>query len=210
MLTTVKFPTTRQELLEAGGAGLVHFPASFEEYWTLLKTAEYRADFYQNEIIAMSYETDLHSHIMFEFLFLLKNIFPNRVKYRVHNSNRPVYVKYRGEPGVFNPDGSVVSQPPVYFEYQPGMNAETTPIILFEVLSPSTRHYDFGTKLPCYKSIATLQYIVYLETDRPSVLLYERKSENSWTETEFTKADDVLWIEHNQISLKDIYANIYF
>ncbi|MBK6930936.1 MAG: hypothetical protein IPH12_08665 [Saprospirales bacterium] len=50
MSTGVKFPLTRRELLETGGPGLVRFPATFDEYWELLEEAEYRADFYQNEI----------------------------------------------------------------------------------------------------------------------------------------------------------------
>jgi hypothetical protein len=71
MDAVVKFPLTREELADIGGTGLVRFRATFDEYWELVEEAEYRADFYQNEIIAMSYEPDLHSHLMtLEPLFL--------------------------------------------------------------------------------------------------------------------------------------------
>lgn len=60
MAVAAKFPLTYRELAEfAPGKEVVRFPATFDEYWELLKQAEYRADFYQNEIIAMSYEDDL-------------------------------------------------------------------------------------------------------------------------------------------------------
>lgn len=133
MGAAVKFPLTRRELADIGGPGLVRFPATFDEYWELLEEAEYTADFYQNEIIATSYETDLHSKLTTRLSFLLTAAFLARTTLTVHDSNRPIYMESceEDETGVFNPEGSVVSQPPVYFEYRPGMNAETTPVVLF-------------------------------------------------------------------------------
>ena len=61
MATTTKFPRTNQELYDLGGGQPVRFPGTEEEYWALLEEAEYRVDFYNNEIIAaMSYESDEH------------------------------------------------------------------------------------------------------------------------------------------------------
>jgi len=212
MDTGVKYPLTRSELADIGGAGLVRFPATFDEYWDVLQEAEYTADYYKNEIIAMSYETDLHSQMTTRMSFLLNTLFLNRKDLRIHNSNRPVYSEGVGkdEVAVFNPDGSVVSQPPVHFEYRPGMNAETTPVVLFEVLSKNTRHYDLGTKLPCYKRIPSLRYILYIETERPSITVYERQGPNRWTDTEYTQENDIFFIDNQPIALKDVYLNIYF
>lgn len=213
MDTGVKYPLTRSELADIGGAGPVRFPATFEEYWNVLQEAEYTADYYKNEIIATSYETDLHSELVTECLHLLKKIYPRSDKrFKVHDPNRPVYSEGvgKGEVAVFNPDGSVVSQPPVHFEYRPGMNAETTPVVLFEVLSKNTRQYDLGTKLPCYKRIPSLRYILYIETERPSITVYERKGPNRWADTEYTQENDVFLLDNQPIALKDVYLNIYF
>jgi Uma2 family endonuclease len=212
MGTGIKFPLTRLELADIGGPGLVRFPATFDEYWELLEEAEYTADFYQNEIIAMSYETDLHSKLTTRMSFLLTSAFLFRTGLVIHNSNRPIYAESceEDETGVFNPDGSVVSQPPVYFEYRPGMNAETTPVVLFEVLSKTTRAYDLGTKLPCYKRIPSLRYILYIEIDKPSITVYERQGPNRWTDTEYVQQGDVFSIDGQPIALKDVYLNLYF
>jgi len=209
----IKFPLTRLELADIGGPGLVRFPATFDEYWELLEEAEYTADFYQNEIIAMSYETDLHSDIVTECLHILKKMYPRSNKrFKVHDPNRPIYAEgcEEDETGVFNPDGSVVSQPPVYFEYRPGMNAETTPVVLFEVLSKNTRAYDLGTKLPCYKRMPSLRYILYIEIDKPSITVYERQDVNRWTDTEYTQEGDVFFIDGQPIAMKEVYLNLYF
>jgi len=207
-----KFPLTYLELAKIAGEEVVRFPATFDEYWSLLETAEYKADFYQNEIIARSYENDNHSYIVTRFSFLLSSIFfpLKKPAYRVHNPNRPIYVSDCGKHTVFNPDGSVVAQPPVYFEYSPGMNAETTPVLLFEVLSKSTRSHDFGTKLPCYKQIPSLNTILYIETTKPSIILMERKSPNQWIETEYKNETDTFIIEEKSISLQAIYEGIDF
>lgn len=209
----VKFPLTRQELFDFGGPGLVRFPATFDEYWELLEEAEYRADFYQNEIIAMSYETDLHSDMVAECLHILKKIYPRSDhRFKVHDPNRPVYAAgcEADETGIFNPDGSVVAQPPVYFEYRPGMNAEATPVLLFEVLSKNTRAYDLSTKLPCYKRIPSLRYILYLDMERPLVTVYERLEANRWTDTEYTRESDKFLVDGHEISLKELYLNVFF
>ncbi len=209
----VKFPLTRKELFELGGPGLVRFPATFDEYWDLLEAAEYRADFYQNEIIAMSYETDLHSDMVAECLHILKKIYPRSDRrFKVHDPNRPIYAANceADDTGIFNPDGSVVAQPPVYFEYRPGMNAETTPVLLFEVLSKNTRAYDLSTKLPCYKRIPSLRYILYIDMERPSVTVYERLEANRWTDAEYTRQSDSFIIDGNKISLKELYLNVFF
>ncbi|AEE51992.1 Uma2 family endonuclease [Haliscomenobacter hydrossis] len=209
MTTATQLPLTNLELATIGGAELVRFPISFEEYWELLEKAEYRVDYNDHEAIAMSYENETHSEMVTEFSHLLKGIFPRtNTQYKVHNSNRPIYI-VECESAVYNPDGSVVTQPPVYFEYRPGMTAETTPFLVFEVLSKSTRRYDLGEKLPCYKKIPSLQYILYIDLDRPSVAVFERQSTQSWIEVEYTKLEDSFEIQGNALRLKDIYLNLF-
>ena len=211
MGTHAKFPLTHDELLPMlDSEGFARFPATFAEYWDVLEHAEYRADFYQNEIIAtMSYEADLHSRIVTRLLFHLTRIFWQNAAVVVHNSNRPVCIPACGH-AVFNPDGSVVSHPPVYYQYKPGMNAETTPVLLFEVLSKSTRRYDLKTKLPCYQQIPSLRHIIYLEALRPELSVWSR-SDKTWTEATFTRADEQFSVGSDRlISLRDLYEGIYF
>ena len=74
-MVTQKFPLTYQELTELAGDQLIRFSATFDEYWKLLEKAEFNADFYDNEIIAMSYENELHSYIVTRLSFLLNTIF---------------------------------------------------------------------------------------------------------------------------------------
>ncbi len=209
MSTAVQLPLTNLELAAIGGTELVRFPLKFAEYWELLAKAEYRVDYFDHEAIAMSYENEAHSEMVTEFSHLLKGIFPrSNTDFKVHNSNRPIFIQ-ECDSAVFNPDGSVVAQPPLYFEYRPGMSAETTPYLVFEVLSKSTRRYDLGEKLPCYKKITSLQYIIYIDLEQPSIAVLERQSTQSWIEVAYTSLEDTFEIHGSVIHLKDIYLNLF-
>lgn len=218
MVADVKPPLTNDELLALTNVdGFYRFPASIDDYWNLLTEAQYRADYYDHHIIAtLSYESDIHSRIATEFSILLGLIYRNIPGFVVYNSNRPVYVEAysgagtgRSAGAVFNADGMVVSLPRNPHEYRPGLSAETTPILLIEVLSPSTRAYDFGTKLPAYKQIASLQTILYVEQDKPDILVMERQAPNRWTETRLQAADESFVVAEIPITLQQIYQGVY-
>lgn len=205
MATTTKFPRTNQELYDLGGGEPVRFPGTEEEYWTLLEEAEYRVDFYNNEIIAaMSYESDIHSDITNQLMFLLQTTYQGQ-KVRFGNSNRPVCIPECSN-AVFNPDGCVIQLPAKFYEYRPGMTAELTPVLLFEVLSGSTRVRDWGEKLPCYKQIPSLQKILYIDTERPRITVMERLEEpDKWLESAYEAPEDHFSINEKTISLKEVY-----
>ena len=53
------------------------------------------------------------------------------------------------------------------------------PILIVEILSPSTDRDDVFIKLPSYRQIPTLQEILYVETDRVGATVY-RRSDDDW------------------------------
>lgn len=206
--TATKFPLTHQELLEIGGGEIVRFPASFDDYWELLREAQYKADYSNSEIITMSYETNPHSKIVSRLLAIFDRLFAEEA-YSVHDSNRPVYIHdFRA---VHNPDCSVVLEPARLFEYQPGMNAETTPLVVVEVLSKTTRDYDYAEKLPHYKQIPSLRQIIYLESTKMFVTVYERSDDSpQWINTDYSRPEDVVLVNSRPVTLAEIYRKVTF
>lgn len=206
--TATKFPLTHRELLDISGGALARFPASFAEYWELLREAEYKADYSNAEIIAMSYETNPHSKLASEIMFLLHRIFDS-AQYAVHNSNRPVYIA--AFQAVHNPDCSVVLEPAQLFKYQPGMNAETTPVVVVEVLSKTTRDYDRAEKLPHYQQIPSLRQIIYVDSARMAVTVYERPDEAApWIATDLTQPTDQFLVNGQPVTVADVYRKVTF
>jgi Uma2 family endonuclease len=202
-----KFPLTRAELADIS-TGLVRFPASWEEFWDVLEHAEYRTDFLQNEIITMSYESNLHSTIATELMWLLRNLFP-RPQFIVHDSNRPVYLQdCENSKAIFNPDCSVTPEPPQLFTYKPGMDAETNPLLVVEILSKSTREYDLAEKLPCYKKMPGLRYIIYVDSMRTYITLFQRTGSDQWLNTDYDQLDSAFEIEGKTILLREVYSHL--
>jgi len=201
-----KLPTTDKELLDLGvREEPVRFEASEAEYWALLQQAAYKAEYANGEIVAtMGYENALHSELVSEMMFQLKTIFRNK-PYRFGTSNRPICIE-TCDNAIFIPDGSVLQLPLDPYEYQPGMDAERTPLLLFEVLSPSTRIRDFGEKLPCYKQIPSLQHILYLETDNVKVFDFHRREDGLWLEAIHTDKSDQIELPHGTIGLGELYV----
>jgi len=207
MAETTKFPRNNEELLELGKGPIVRFPAEEEEYWSLVEESDLRLDYYKNEIIAaMSYESDDHSTITSMVNYLLQGIYLKKEDFKIHNSNRPVCVPVCDN-AIFNPDGSVISLPAKHYEYRPGMTAELTPAIVFEVLSKSTKVRDWGEKLPCYKEIETIRHIFYIEMEKIKVHHFEKLQEDQWLESVFEKAEDVITLEDHTVKVRDVYLN---
>lgn len=81
-----------------------------------------------------------------------------------------------------------------------------TPIVLFEILSNSTRIRDWGEKLPCYKQISTLEQILYVDTERIRTHIIQRQEDpDQWLETIYEKAEDNFTIADQVSHLWEIY-----
>ncbi|HXC13048.1 MAG TPA: Uma2 family endonuclease [Stellaceae bacterium] len=82
------------------------------------------------------------------------------------------------------------------------------PLLIVEVLSPSTERDDVFVKLPAYQSIASLQEILYVETERIGATVYRRDGVG-WAAIEAGAADrltlDTVGLD---IPLADLYRGI--
>ena len=83
------------------------------------------------------------------------------------------------------------------------------PVLIVEVLSPSTDRDDFFVKLPAYQQIPSLQEILYLETERVGATV-NRRTESDWQTIEFTGPDARLRLETVglDIGLGSLYRGI--
>ena len=85
------------------------------------------------------------------------------------------------------------------------------PIVLIEVLSPSTEAYDRGEKFAHYRQIASLQEYVLVSQERIGVEHYLRQG-TQWLLTEFRRLEEVLSLTSIgcKLRLQDIYRRIQF
>jgi Uma2 family endonuclease len=83
----------------------------------------------------------------------------------------------------------------------------TDPVVVFEVLSPSTSHIDRIEKLCEYRSTASIQRYVILEQDAIAATVY-LKQDGTWIVSVLTEGDTLTTPEiHTDIPLAAIYAD---
>lgn len=68
------------------------------------------------------------------------------------------------------------------------------PLLIVEVLSPSTDRDDVFIKLPAYQRVPSLEEILYIETERVGATVY-RRGEDGWRTIELAAPDARLRLE---------------
>jgi hypothetical protein len=125
-------------------------PMTEEEYLASERVAEFKSEYVQGEVLQMSGFTLRHGYLVAEIVFQIANqlseqysAFPSSIKVRSPRTGSYLY-----------PDASVVWGPVVTF----GANADVlvNPIVVVEVLSPSTANYDRSKKFELYREIPSL------------------------------------------------------
>lgn len=86
------------------------------------------------------------------------------------------------------------------------------PLVVFEVLSPSTEAIDRGEKLHNYSRIPTLTDYLLVSQDEVRVDHYRRKSENGWNLQMQTATEETVTLAEPacELSLAEIYTRIEF
>ena len=88
-----------------------------------------------------------------------------------------------------------------------GIAAE--PVLIVEIQSPSTERNDHFVTLPHYQRLASLQEILYVESERVAATLYRRNGEG-WETIEILGADARLHLETIglDVALGDLYRGV--
>ena len=85
------------------------------------------------------------------------------------------------------------------------------PVVVLEVLSPSTESYDLGHKAAAYRRLPSLRHLVLVHQDRVAVQRFHREAESrEFSLTELNQVDGrlVLTAIDVEIPLLDLYAQV--
>ena len=163
---------------------------TLEEYFELDNSAEGRFEYFDGEIFELSGGSPQHALLGNRIGRLLGNqldpkgclVYSSDARLKV-----PALPLYRYA------DASALCGPPVYEEIN-GLECLVNPILLVEVLSPSTEAFDRDGKFRAYKSIPSfLEYLLIAQTEK-RVTKYLKQSERFWLQSEYG-AGETLEIE---------------
>ena len=174
-----------------------------DEYITQERKALHKSEYLDGQIFAMSGASRAHSLITSNISNSLYNQLVGS-DCEVHSSDmrvQPSPIAY------FYPDVVVACGEPRFEDevYDTLLN----PIVIVEVLSPSTAAYDRGEKFSHYRQLTSLQDYILVSQHKVCVEHHWRQ-DRQWKHTEFQALEDVLPLTSIgcKISLHNIYRRV--
>lgn len=175
---------------------------TIEEYLEIEETSQEKHEYYQGEIFAMSGPKVQHGIISgntFGILF-------NKLKGK---SCRP----FNGEQRIHIEKNTLFTYPDIFVvcgEIETRNNDDwniLNPIIIVEILSPSTRTYDRGQKFKLYRDIPSLKEYVLIDSESINIEIFFLNDHGNWELREYKSIDDSLSLNSIQVKLelKEIY-----
>ncbi|MCC5636078.1 Uma2 family endonuclease [Nostoc sp. CHAB 5844] len=183
---------------------------TLDEYRAMEETSLERHEYRNGEIITMSGGSEAHSAIASNLLIYLGFLL-RETDFRLYNSDLRVWIP-EYQCGTYT-DLMVVNGEP---EFNGDRNDEIlNPLLIVEVLSPSTEAYDRGEKFRKYRSVASFcEYLLVSQTE-PYIEQYhnlERNSNDRWLWQVHSHLERGIFLHsvNVEIPLTEIYPRINF
>ncbi|KXK57228.1 MAG: Uma2 family endonuclease [Candidatus Kapabacteria bacterium] len=178
-----------------------------EEYLAIERAAQWKSEYYQGEMFAMAGTSRNHARIAFNAAGELHGGLKGKgcegyvSDMRVHVERSGLYTY---------PDIAIVCGNP---EFQDGaFDTLLNPVVIFEILSPSTESYDRGKKFQMYRQLPSLQEYILIAQDRPFVDQFIRDDEDRWFVLMTQGLESVLTLQSCGVSIpmSALYQNVEF
>lgn len=173
-----------------------------DEYLALERQAEYKSEYFNGEIFAMTGASRRHNLVagnVFAALHLQLRkrpceIYPSDMRVKVSPTGLYTY-----------PDVVVVCGEPLFDDEQ--RDTLLNPTVLVEVLSKSTASYDRGEKFEHYRKLKSLAEYLVIAQNKHHVEHYVRQPDNQWL---LSETDDIQKTAHlSSIGCDLVLADIY-
>lgn len=176
-----------------------------EEYLALERQAEFKSEYAYGQVYAMAGGSPEHNLVVGNLLTTL-NIRLRQRPCLVFNSDLKVRVpsslKYH------YPDVTVVCEKPRFADDK--RDVLLNPLLLIEVLSPTTAAYDRGKKFQSYQEIPSFREYWLVAQDEPVIERFVKQADGNWLYTKVAGLDasiEALTLGC-QITLQDVYAKV--
>ncbi len=178
---------------------------TLEEYFELEKESEIRHEFHDGELIPVENTTKEHNRIKRNLIRQIEteefneqgcSLFDENVMTQLQDKKRYVY-----------PDIVVTCDP-----HDDDRYIVKYPVLVIEVLSPSTKKYDKTGKFFRYQRIPSLQQCVFVAQDEIEIHSFTKNELGVWVHELLNSLDSNLNLLplSTSISVKDIYHRISF
>lgn len=177
------------------------------EYLTFERASELKHEFINGEVFAMSGASRAHNLIVINTLATLHTqlrqgdceIYPSDMRVKIIASTRYTY-----------PDITVVCGEPQFADNE--FDTLLNPLLLIEVLSPSTEAYDRGDKFQHYRKIPSLRDTILISQATAQIDHYHLQDNGTWSLTDAEGLTATLTLEAIgcELKLADVYERVQF
>ena len=177
-----------------------------DEYLQFERDAEYKSEYIAGHVFAMSGASYTHNRITLNIGGEL------RTRLRggsCHPATGDLRVQVSAMGPYFYPDALVICGDPVFRDRRE--DTVFNPVVLIEVLSPSTEAYDRGEKFAYYRRIDSLQEYLLVSQTRPRIERFTRQGD-LWIMQEFSGVSAIVSIPSANCSLPlaEVYEGVTF
>ena len=175
------------------------------EYLAIERSAEYKSEYYAGEMFAMVGASREHNIIVTNLVRRMAEqldarpceMYPNDMRVRIPATGLYTY-----------PDVVVVSDEPQFEDDH--VDTLLNPVLIIEVLSPSTEAYDRGKKFEHYQQIPSLVEYLLVAQEPYRVEQFTRQGAAQWLYSATQRPEDVVSLNSIgcTLTLADVYAKV--
>ncbi len=174
------------------------------EYLVRERAAPYKSEYRQGRMVAMTGASRSHNRIAVNLAGAMWTQFRHRPCEVFVNDMR---VKVRAAGLYTYPDVVALCGPPAFEDAE--TDTLLNPVVIVEILSPSTESYDREEKFGYYRRLDSLREYVLIAQDRMRIEHWRRQGDE-WTPIEVAGADAVLQLPSLDcaVPLREIYERV--
>jgi Uma2 family endonuclease len=181
---------------------------TIEEYIEFDKNNEGRWEYFDGEVVDMTGGTLNHNQIASNISRALGNKLEDKGCRALPGDMRlkvPKALPYR------YPDVVLACGEPI-IETMQGQEMLVNPLLIVEVLSASTKGYDFDYKFTAYQSIESFREYLLVAQDRPHVTHYVRQPNGRWLRSDIEGPEGVVKLVtvDCELTFSEIYRLVKF
>jgi Uma2 family endonuclease len=178
---------------------------SVDDYLAAEEISEIRSEYVEGWVRAMTGGSVHHNQVKFNCGYqLMRQLRESRC--RPFDSDMRLRLRRQGRTRFYYPDLQVVCH-----SNAPTELFQDLPVLIIEVLSPSTRQYDLDEKLSAYLQVTSLECYIILEQHIPLAIVMRRTPQGFLRECyEGVEATIDLPFLECKLALREIYEGIEF
>jgi Uma2 family endonuclease len=177
-----------------------------EEYLALERSAEYKSEYFDGEIVAMAGESPNHGRIKSDVNRMIGNQLVGKTceTFTSDTKVRTPGINVFGYPDVVVVCGELIF-------HDAFKDVVLNPKVIIEVLSPSTELYDRGEKFISFRQLESLTDYILISQDKVRIEHYVRRGK-FWMLAEETDPSQSIYIEaiDCHLPLNEVYARVQF